>query len=898
MYQAYAGKRFSSARYPSARREPPVLRRALRLAAGLSLSLPLAVTAPGLGAVAASVPSSPPSPSSLSSPPSGSTSLGTRATHLLASIPTLGVLTPSRIAGDVPASSGTPWTTHRLTVTLILRRAGALPQAPAKGVELPARLAVASVAPPASVYAHVVQYLRKGGLAITHLDSGHLMLQASGTVSAMDRVFHARIDAYAPKRSGRGTKGRTGTLVYGPRASARLPKALTPYVAGVFGLSSFSLPTPAPLSALPVLRSAATPSPGVAGPAVQADKAPLPNAVPLATFTMSFTHPSYAPVPGLETDVTVSLRSAQGTPLAGYTIEPVVPTGVSLFQGPTGPHAMVTNAKGQAGFWVLSGVPQSLELTALALPPNSQATTTGSGASSGGTVTPSKAATQGLSPGSSYLTAAGLPVSFSGPAVSLTPYTAAQINGAYGISPLLAAGDTGHGVGIGIVIWNRFSLSDVRQYMASQGIPMPHVRVVTVDGPLQSGSGGTEATLDVERSGATAPGANITVWDAGTASGVITALVDAIEAGNDQVLSLSWGISEADLPDNAMDPLEVLFDAAAQEGMTVAVASGDTGSYGNGTQLGVGWPTSSPMVLSVGGTEMAVGLGRHTIAQEAAWSPDGSFSLGGGVSAPSASGGGYSRYYPRPVWQVGPGLPPIWKIPFRGVPDVSLAATYPGYATIVNGKSTAYGGTSAATPTWAGMIADIDSGLGLDLGPEVMPLLYAFAAGVDPSVFRTLTEGTNGFYTVHPGWNPVTGLGTPNAEALFQAFRSTYTPAQIEAILPTPGILMAQTPVTLAVAVVDSSGIPLGGVPVTALAPAGGQVRPGNTQTGTNGVVTFTITAEQPGIHTFTFQVSAHAGPTGAGKALVAQWTGNFQPVSVHIPKRKSAGHGSAVRHH
>ena len=815
---------------------------------------------------------------SAQSAPSAPPSWQAGARMLLKSVPTLGVLRASMIAGDRPAGGGPPWPSHTLSVTLILRRAGPLPQPVAKGIELPPRLAVASVAPPPLAYDRVARYLKESGLTITRWDSGHLILEASGSVGSLERTFHTRIDAFTSHA--RPSASGASSLVFGPRASAQMPSSLAPYIAGVFGLSSFSLPVPSPLAALPSLTaSASPPAPDKAGPALQANKAPLADAVPLATFTLSLTRPQYNPVAGLETDVTVSLRNAAGAPLPGYTIEPVVPSGVSVFQGPTGPSAMVTNQAGHASFWVLSGVPQSIGITALALPPAppQTSTTPSKDAAPAGSSPPPEAPATGAPASPIYVSGQSLPVVFSGSTVSLKPYTADQINGAYGIAPLLAQGANGHGVGIGIVIWNRFSLSDVRQYMASQGIPMPHVRIVTVNGPLQTGSGGTEATLDVERAGATAPGASITVYDAGNTAGVLTALVDAIEAGRDQILSLSWGIPEADLPDNALNPLEVLFDAAAQEGMTVAVASGDTGSYGNGTAVGVGWPESSPMVLSVGGTEMAVGLGTDSIAQEAAWSPDGTFALGGGVSAPAASGGGYSRYYPRPVWQVGPGLPPIWQIPFRGTPDVSLAATYPGYVTVLDGKAQAYGGTSAAAPTWAGIIADIESGLGMDLGPEVMPLLYAFAAGLAPSpVFRTITEGTNGAYFVHSGWNPVTGLGTPNAEALYQAFQVTYTPRTIEAILPTPQMLTVEHPVTLAVAVLDRQGVPIGGVPVAAIAPKGGLVRPGNTQTGANGVATFTVSADRMGVRTFTFVVPAHHGPAGSGSRLVTQWTGHF----------------------
>jgi kumamolisin len=104
--------------------------------------------------------------------------------------------------------------------------------------------------------------------------------------------------------------------------------------------------------------------------------------------------------------------------------------------------------------------------------------------------------------------------------------------------------------------------------------------------------------------------------------------------------------------------------------------------------------------------------------------------------------------------------------PGRGVPDVSGDADpATGYSILVDGAQQTVGGTSAVAPLWAGMTALLNQSLGKSVG-FLQPQLYAASA---QSGFHDITQGTNGAYQAGPGWDPCTGLGSPNGTALLQA---------------------------------------------------------------------------------------------------------------------------------
>jgi subtilase family serine protease len=187
----------------------------------------------------------------------------------------------------------------------------------------------------------------------------------------------------------------------------------------------------------------------------------------------------------------------------------------------------------------------------------------------------------------------------------------------------------------------------------------------------------------------------------------------------------------------------------------------------------VSLPASDPLVLAAGGTTLAASHQTGTYYGETAWG----LPYGDPGSTFQASGGGFSHLFARPGYQ--DGIPGIGTT--RGVPDVAADANgHTGMALAIgDGHSKIYirnsGGTSASTPFWAGVITLANQYAGHDLG-FVNPALYAIARGpCYHAAFHDITKGSNTVqfpprtfrgYRAGPGWDPVTGLGSPDARVL------------------------------------------------------------------------------------------------------------------------------------
>jgi kumamolisin len=158
-------------------------------------------------------------------------------------------------------------------------------------------------------------------------------------------------------------------------------------------------------------------------------------------------------------------------------------------------------------------------------------------------------------------------------------------------------------------------------------------------------------------------------------------------------------------------------------------------------------------VLACGGTEIFTS--GTTLTSEVVWNDQAS---GGG-----ATGGGVSTVFPLPSWQANAKVPAAGGYAGRGVPEVAGdAAPETGYEIQVDGQGEVVGGTSAVAPLWAGLIALLNQKLGAPVGflnPRIYPLLGSAA-------FRDITQGNNGAYSAGPGWDPCTGLGSPEGAEL------------------------------------------------------------------------------------------------------------------------------------
>jgi kumamolisin len=329
----------------------------------------------------------------------------------------------------------------------------------------------------------------------------------------------------------------------------------------------------------------------------------------------------------------------------------------------------------------------------------------------------------------------------------------------------------GAGQCIGIIeLGGGFQLDDLANYFASLKIATPQVISVSVDGgtnsPTTPDSADGEVMLDIEVAGAIAPAAKIVVYFApNTDQGFLDAITTAVHDSTNQpsVISISWGSAESNWTAQALTNFDEAFQSAAAMGVTVCVASGDNGST-DGVNDGnnhVDFPASSPFALGCGGTTLQAA--NQQIVNETAWNnlPNG-----------GSTGGGVSDVFPLPTWQQGFDVPsPTIKAGGRGVPDVSGDADpNTGYNIRVDGESAVFGGTSAVAPLWAGLVARLNQQMGKPVG-YLNPQIYAQA--IEAAGFHDVTQGNNGAFTAADGWDPCTGLGTPNGTALETALTAT-----------------------------------------------------------------------------------------------------------------------------
>ena len=267
-----------------------------------------------------------------------------------------------------------------------------------------------------------------------------------------------------------------------------------------------------------------------------------------------------------------------------------------------------------------------------------------------------------------------------------------------------------------------------------------------------------ETSLDVQWAHAIAPSAKIYLIEATSNSiaDLLSAVDDAVNNGA-TIVSMSFGGWEYATEVNN----DYHFNKST---VTFIAAAGDSG-------YGVNYPAASPYVLAVGGTTAVLGK-NNTYGSETAW---------------SGSGGGRSKYELLPSYQSG--LPVPYATGYRAVPDVAYDANPSSgvsvYDSVGYGGSTGWftvGGTSAGAPQWAGLAAIVNSMrvaakkqvMGATYTSTLNYLLYLLGAPSGyANNYQDITSGTNGscgaLCTAAPNYDYVTGLGTPNADALISS---------------------------------------------------------------------------------------------------------------------------------
>jgi subtilase family serine protease len=362
-------------------------------------------------------------------------------------------------------------------------------------------------------------------------------------------------------------------------------------------------------------------------------------------------------------------------------------------------------------------------------------------------------------------------------------FTADQIAAAYGFSGLYQAGDEGAGQTVAILELEPYNPNDISQFDQCYGLSTVPSNV-TVDGGAGSGAGQGEAALDIENVIGLAPKANIVVYEGPNSNtGPYDTMSTIISQRVAQVVTTSWGQCESLDGSTAAGSENTLFEEAAAQGMTIVSASGDDGSEDcyptPPTSLEVDDPASQPFVTGVGGTSLTANASTGARVGETVWN---------GGQTVGATGGGLSSFWPMPAYQsLAPSFLHVINARSSGareVPDVSAdgdPAT--GYVIYWSGGLPTsnpwqvVGGTSAAAPMWAALIALTNASAecaGTSIG-FANPALYHAAAVAYGTDFNDITSGDNdmtglngGLYPAGSGYDMATGLGSPNGTALAQ----------------------------------------------------------------------------------------------------------------------------------
>jgi len=378
-------------------------------------------------------------------------------------------------------------------------------------------------------------------------------------------------------------------------------------------------------------------------------------------------------------------------------------------------------------------------------------------------------------------------------------YTPRQFRVAYRIQPLLDRGIDGRGVTVALPEEAETGPAltfpaatdirhDVADFDSRFGLPPARIQVITTLAGSSASPwlAGLEEVEDTELVHAVAPDATIReilvapadvstpAKLAATFASYVRIAVRYAAVMSQSGIGQDFSVGEDSFTRAEVATMNSALEYAAARHVTVVVASGDEGAIGEGSTTPVReviLPTSDPLVLAAGGTILTANPVTGAYISETAWSTPGQ------PPQPGASGGGFSRLFARPAYQ--DGVPGIGAA--RGVPDVAADGSGPtGMALAFSAPGGSYelvgaGGTSAGAPFWAGLIALADQEAGHPLG-FVNPAIYRIARGpLYHKAFHDITTGNNTVvlngvtitgYQAGPGWDPVTGWGTPDAQVL------------------------------------------------------------------------------------------------------------------------------------
>jgi subtilase family serine protease len=350
-----------------------------------------------------------------------------------------------------------------------------------------------------------------------------------------------------------------------------------------------------------------------------------------------------------------------------------------------------------------------------------------------------------------------------------------------------APGVTLNGTGqtVGLVELGPYNLSDVQSYFSTinQPLDVPIYNVLLgVTGicsgtPATDGCDDGEEAIDIEQAISMAPhlSALIVYETNGPNTDAQTAFAQAAEDDVARQISLSFGWSGTPATEAGYE--QVFLELQAQ-GQNVFVSSGDSGANVGG----VGYPGNSPNIIAVGGTDLTTSAPGGTWVSESGW---------------VGSGGGWNTQSPIPSYQVAAiNSTNQGSTSYRNIPDISMEANTDNYFCANGGCSEGIGGTSLSAPRWAGFLSLANEQANGHAISFLNTTVYSLGQTSSyTSAFHDITTGNNfnsgspDQFTAVPGYDLVTGWGTPDGQAMLD----TLGPASTSA----PNFTLSASPATI-----------------------------------------------------------------------------------------------------
>jgi subtilase family serine protease len=338
---------------------------------------------------------------------------------------------------------------------------------------------------------------------------------------------------------------------------------------------------------------------------------------------------------------------------------------------------------------------------------------------------------------------------------------------------------TGAGQNLGLFEYEGTDLADFNTYYKNVGQTAGITPVLlSTDGTstsctASSGCDDTEQTLDMTQALGMAPGlSSMVVYIGSTDTAIISAMTT--HSPLPTTIGCSWGWTPAD--PSTLDPY---FEKMASQGQNFFAASGDSSTWSSRNEA---WPADDANIVSVGGTDLTTASAAGPWKSETAWSDS-----GGGISPDGI---------PIPSWQQLSGVinsSNKGSTTLRNGPDVSANANFTFYVCADQTTCTAneYGGTSFATPMWAGYVALVNQQLAENgentigfINPTIYSQNVTSQYGTD---FHDITSGTSGSYSAVTGYDLVTGWGSPNGSGLINALAGGSTTQPGFSLSASPG---------------------------------------------------------------------------------------------------------------